>query len=156
MIKHPENTNPSEIGPDPESADTPTQEHHGIEQELARYLSLGWYLVPMKPKGKTPLIKKWQEAASNDMDVIRGWRKKWPDANFAVATGRSGLAIPDIDGAEGQALFDTVMDGSPMPATPVAKTDRGAHLYMTDPGGGDFTRWVVAHARSPVLVVKSD
>lgn len=89
-----------------------------MEDEALALLRLGFCLVPMhrptgdgcscnkgracRSVGKHPRIKSWTEHASGDEAQVRGWWRRWPDANIGVVTGaRSGIVVLDLDGPEG-------------------------------------------------------
>lgn len=61
------------------------------------YLERGWYVFPCKAGDKTPLISEWQVKASNHPKQVKVWWTKWPNANIAIHTGKSGLVILDVD-----------------------------------------------------------
>jgi hypothetical protein len=50
-----------------------------------RYVDLGWPLFPAA--GKEPLVKRWPDVATADIDVLSGWQRRWPYRQW-------GLAIP--------------------------------------------------------------
>ena len=69
------------------------------------YASLGWSVIPLRPKDKKPALKSWEpyqkERASEEQ--IRAWWKKWTRANIGIVTGTiSGIIVLDVDGPEGQ------------------------------------------------------
>lgn len=89
-----------------------------MEDEALALLRLGFCLVPMhrptgdgcscnkgracRSVGKHPRVKSWTEHASGDEADVRGWWRRWPDANIGIATGaRSGIVVLDLDGPEG-------------------------------------------------------
>lgn len=68
-----------------------------------KYLSLGYSIIPIKPKSKEPLIP-WTEfqtrrASETELKI---WLQKWPDMNLGVVTGQiSAIAVVDLDGIQG-------------------------------------------------------
>ena len=48
-----------------------------------------WYVFPLKPQSKTPLISEWPTEASIDPPTIRGWWQRYPGANIGIACGPS-------------------------------------------------------------------
>ncbi|NOT01456.1 MAG: DUF3987 domain-containing protein [Phycisphaerales bacterium] len=63
-----------------------------------RYASMGWRVLPVRPRDKRPLIRDWPKLATTDEATIRGWWARWPDANIGVATGpESGIVAIDVD-----------------------------------------------------------
>lgn len=87
--------------------------------------------------GKHPRTSHGVHDATTDPDTIRGWWRRWPDANIGAATGpASGILAIDIDGPDGTATLDALerLHG-PLPATPNVATGRGHHLLYAWPPG---------------------
>ena len=86
--------------------------------------------------GKHPRgVKNWREESTTDPAAIRRWWGKWPDANIAIDTGKSGLLVLDAD-----AYKDTYAGGSLLSETdeqtPTVLTGGGGqHLYYRLPPG---------------------
>ncbi len=104
------------------------------------YAARGWRVFPLKPRGKTPLVKTGFKAATVAPAQIRAWWDRWPDANIGIATGQmSGILVLDVDGPEGVASLHRVKQkyGGPegLPATLVCATGRGFHIYYAIPPG---------------------
>ncbi len=57
---------------------------------------LRWFLLPCD-RSKRPLLSNGEHGASNDPDVLAAWKKRWPDCNWAIATGPSELIAVDMD-----------------------------------------------------------
>src|SRR5690348_14903035 len=90
------------------------------------YLSRGLQVVPIKPRGKSPLLdwKIYQEQRVTE-DEIRTWESQFPDANLGILTGRiSGVLVLDADGPKGIASL-TELCGDDLPKTPTVRTGRG-------------------------------
>lgn len=71
--------------------------------EALKYLSMGWSIIPLRPKSKEPLIKwiEFQNRRASESEV-KDWFTKHIDANLGVVTGLvSNLAVVDLDGPEG-------------------------------------------------------
>jgi hypothetical protein len=67
-------------------------------KELAlSYVARGWYVHPLMPRSKRPLLKDWPNLASNAEATVTEWWTKWPDANIGIACGPSKLVVLDID-----------------------------------------------------------
>lgn len=67
-------------------------------EEALKAAKRGWYVFPVNGGGKfPPLIKDWENAASNDENQIRAWAKKFSGCNWGLAAGRSDLCIIDVD-----------------------------------------------------------
>lgn len=103
-----------------------------INQAL-RYAKAGLSIIPLKPKGKEPLIP-WQEYQHRraSESEIRVWWTKWPDANVAIVTGSiSGVICVDLDGEEG------FLSANQMKLTSmvISLTGNGKHLWYKHPGG---------------------
>ncbi|WP_245794532.1 AAA family ATPase [Vannielia litorea] len=88
---------------------------------------------------KRPLIKGWQDKASDDPAQIERWWKKWPNAMPALPTGsRNGIAVMDVDckgerdGLAALALFNDVDAMSPVWIT---TPSGGRHIYFRPPEG---------------------
>lgn len=88
---------------------------------------------PLKQGAKTPAVKGWQEAATNDNDKVQRWRDG--SYNLGARTG-DGLLVVDIDmknGIDGRENFDKFVAGRKFPddtfgcETPTG----GEHLYLS-------------------------
>src|ERR1700674_4232243 len=70
-----------------------------------RYAADGFAVFPCRPKGKEPLgslVPNGCLDATTDVETIKGWWQKCPDANIGIATGpKSGIAVVDVDGLKG-------------------------------------------------------
>ena len=95
---------------------------------------LGFSLIPLKPCGKTPLVK-WTEYQTTraSWPLIEQWLQKWPDANIGIVTGEiSNLTVIDFDTPE--AFEAAVRDGWIGDAV-IVETGDGYHAYYQHPGG---------------------
>jgi hypothetical protein len=89
------------------------------------YCRLGWPLVPIRPGAKKPpLTEHSVYEASTDPEVIRHWIDRWPELNWAVATGTPGPQVLDIDdkARTPRELLET--------GAPESITRRGPHLHF--------------------------
>lgn len=81
---------------------------NNILEAALKYAAGGWCAVPLKPGGKVPYIKGWQDGASTDEAHIREWFKR-PSDNIGIVTGsKSGVFAIDCDekdGKHGNQLF---------------------------------------------------
>jgi hypothetical protein len=69
--------------------------------------------------------------ASNDAGVIRDWWTKTPDANIAIACGKSGIAVLDVDhGLADDAAALLWMGRNMIPATYVVRTGRRPEMGL--------------------------
>jgi hypothetical protein len=114
-----------------------------VLEAALQYAGRGWRVIPLyglshgvctcklgtkcTSPGKHPAVKagKAFENASSDRAQIEKWFKKG-GRNVGLATGR-GLAVVDVDGAEGLATLRRLV--SELPRTLIATTGRGLHLY---------------------------
>src|SRR5262245_13450196 len=52
--------------------------------------------------GKHPRITAWQREATTDLDVVRAWWRRWPNANVGLAMGGPLRFVAlDVDGPRG-------------------------------------------------------
>lgn len=95
------------------------------ERYALEYAAHGWPVLPAAPGGKLPLARHGVKDASTDANQIRRWWSRWPNANVAVACGRPGPQVLDIDNmtaaAEYVARFERV---------PCVATVRGRHYWF--------------------------
>lgn len=61
-----------------------------------RYAALGWRVFPLRVRGKEPIIDNGSTGATNDINQIRTWWARWPNANIGLATGHQ-FFILDVD-----------------------------------------------------------
>lgn len=87
--------------------------------------------------GKHPRIAGGVNSATTDLDLIREWWAKWPNANLAVATGaRSGVVVIDVDPARGglEGLDALMAEAGPIPDSAVVHTGGdGLHYFLRVP-----------------------
>lgn len=110
----------------------------GKKRALAA-VALGWHVIPCGAD-KRPLTKHGLKDATTDVETIRAWWKKHPDALPAVVAGPSGLAIGDFDvkgGKDGLAALSRL--GHDLPATWTQATPSGgSHAFYAAPAGVDL------------------
>lgn len=76
-----------------------------------QYAKSGWHVLPCRPKMKTPLTNDGFKSATIDLEQIKTWWQRYPDANIAVRTGRvSNLLVLDIDCKPGLSALDALID----------------------------------------------
>jgi hypothetical protein len=66
------------------------------ERALA-YARHGWPVFPCQPGGKEPATRHGFLDATTDPDQITWWWRRQPEANLAIATGRPGPDVLDVD-----------------------------------------------------------
>src|SRR5882724_2756570 len=93
---------------------------------------------------KKPAINGWQENASSDPHVIRGWWRIFLDAVPGIELGRSGMLVLDLDrhpGApDGVEAFKKIPSAKLItPKPPMTKTGgNGFHVFFMQPEGKPF------------------
>jgi hypothetical protein len=95
-----------------------------LEHALA-YTSLGWFVLPLTPKDKTPftrLAPRGFKSASNDPRQALEWFGKRPHLNIGIACAMSGLVVFDVDFRNGGTIED-------LNSTLIVKTGNGFHYY---------------------------
>lgn len=111
----------------------------------------GWSVFPLVPAGKTPAIREWEQRATTDRRQICRWWASDARRNVAVAAGKSGLVVIDLDNGGGACppeRFAGAMDGRDVLAmlaaevcaelptdTYAVETPNGCHLYFRAPAG---------------------
>ena len=103
-----------------------------------KYAQNGFRVLPLRPKGKEPLIKGWVKKASTDKEKIQTWWEDNSDINIGLLTGHnSGFFVVDIDGPKGeQSLSEFEAEHGKLPKTLEQKTGReggGRHLFFKTP-----------------------
>ena len=114
------------------------------------YARRGIPVFPVKPKGKTTVTDHGFKDATTDEKTIRGWWKKWLNANIGLYPGGAGLVVVDVDGPAGMA-FAKKRGWLDIP-TPRVITKRGLHLYFRKTSKG-----VISNAKPhPKIDIRSD
>ena len=95
------------------------------------YAERGWHVLPIKPNEKIPLTKHGVKDATLDPKIIKGWLKKWPDANIAIDVGRSRMLVYDLDPGSSIKELNEALDGN-LPKTELESRTprRGQHLFF--------------------------
>jgi hypothetical protein len=91
--------------------------------------------------GKHPRLAAWPRLAAADPDTVRGWWRRWPDANLALATGRR-FDVLDLDGTQGVEALRAVLQRGPLEHPgPLARSGAGGwHLLYAPTGLGNRVR----------------
>lgn len=124
----------------------------GMAQAIA-YAAQRWLVMPLRSirkgsctcgkadcssPGKHPCTARGLKDASIDLERIREWWRKWPEANIAVVTGAvSGIVAFDIDPRHGgkKTLDQLEAEHGTLPATVTAVTGGGGfHFIYRHPG----------------------
>jgi len=101
-------------------------------QWALRYRRLGLSVIPLRVKGKEPLIPwiEFQQRLATE-DEIRKWWNAVPNANIGIVTGSiTRLCVVDLDGPEGLASASELGLTSGLRSG----TGKGAHLWYKHPG----------------------
>jgi hypothetical protein len=107
-----------------------------LDRALA-YARSGWPVFPCRPDSKEPATKHGFRDASTDPSQIRSWWQRHPTANLAIATGRPGPDVLDVDqhgsAGNGFAAFRRLRDEGPLDTVSVivATPGGGLHAYFT-------------------------
>jgi Bifunctional DNA primase/polymerase, N-terminal len=95
-----------------------------------RYAQAGWAIFPCIPGEKTPATRHGFLDATTDPDQITWWWSRHPERNVAIAAGRPGPDVLDVD---------VRADGSGFPAFGRLRRAGlldGAGAYVRTPSGG--------------------
>jgi putative DNA primase/helicase len=115
---------------------------------------LGWPVIPLyhvrsdgscacrdgascRSAGKHPRIDGWQAITRPELEQVRAWWQRWPQANIGVVLG-VGHAVLDIDPRHGgdEALVRLEREHGALPLTPTVLTaGGGAHYHFAAPAG---------------------
>lgn len=101
----------------PPTSDLPRDLLRGLDAALA-CARAGLRIFPLKDKHQ-PLTTNGCLDATDDVEQIRRWWGRHPDAGVGAATGWDFVAV-DLDRKDGR---DGVADGSPLVATPTARAN---------------------------------
>ncbi|MCA1286935.1 AAA family ATPase [Salipiger bermudensis] len=101
----------------------------------------GWHVIPLGPN-KRPLVKGWQDKATDDARQIGRWWDKWPDAMPGLPSGeRNGFTVLDIDQKNGKDGFAELkalgLDVDSMSPCQVETASGGRHIYFRWDGQGN-------------------
>ena len=98
------------------------------------YAGRGWRVLPITENAKSPpLIKEWQVLATDDVNQIKKWWARWPNANIGIATGReSGIFVVDVDPRNGgDETLAALLKEHSFPETATVKTGSGgSHIFF--------------------------
>lgn len=96
----------------------------------------GHYVFPLAKGTKHPVLKQsWKAISSNAPAQVQAWAGQYPQCNWAVDCGKSGLAVIDIDVRDGKPGMNSweklCASGEPLPATYQVQTPSGGvHIYF--------------------------
>jgi hypothetical protein len=103
------------------------------------YAKYGIPVVPVPPGTKHPggyLGQGWPKLATCDLDTIRDWWRRWPDAGIATHVGGGQLLVLDVDKPENVPdwLWPLLESAVFLPTTSEPDTGRGHYVYRQRPG----------------------
>lgn len=109
----------------------PPESNPLLRAALAYSSQLHWPVFPLKPRAKEPLTKHGFQDAALDEEIIRGWWKKWPEANIGIPTGVAFWAL-DVDPRHGgdESLAELVHKHGPLSDTIRQTTGGGGQQYL--------------------------
>jgi Bifunctional DNA primase/polymerase, N-terminal len=114
-----------------QSASTAPASPHDLHNAAHALARRGWQIFPCLPGGKTPATPNGFYAATTNPATIDRWWRANPDYNVAIRCGAgSGLWVVDLDGSGADVLRCLSAANSPLPATLIAQTASGWHLYL--------------------------
>jgi len=104
---------------------------HHLHDAARAYARRGWLVFPCVPGGKTPATPNGFYAATTNPATIARWWGANPAYNIGVRCGAgSRLWVVDLDGPGADVLRCLIDANSPLPATLIAATASGRHLYF--------------------------
>jgi hypothetical protein len=102
-----------------------------IPEEIERVALIGWHVFPASNRSRAMSFKGAHDAATCDLDTIARYCREFPDCNWRVAFGRSGLwgfdlDVPPIHAHDGIAsMAALVAVHGPLPPRPQARSGGG-------------------------------
>ena len=143
------------------------------------YVARGWKIIPChsiqrgrctcsagincQSPGKHPRTRNGINDATASPDAVRAWQARWPDANWAVATGRvNDLVVIDIDPRHGgydslRGVRGSTAQRGALPETlTVVDWGRRSSHVLPEPARGDRTRATTGRKWLKGVDVKSD
>lgn len=141
-----------------------------VLRAIHAYASRGWHLFPLHSvrggacscsegascgnPGKHPRVATGFRAATNDRAQLTAWHQRWPECNWGLACGASGVVVVDIDPRNGgdDSLADLERAHGKLPSTTTALTGGGGQHYMFSADGHTVPSRVLA----PGVDLKAD
>ncbi len=110
---------------------TPASKEETLLDWALRYASLGWPVLPLGEKSKTPLTNHGLMDASTHPDLIRAWWSLRPNANIGLRTG-DAFDVIDVDGDVGRTSLDEKAgpEWRRSHSGPVSLTGKGEHYLI--------------------------
>lgn len=120
---------------------------HGVDTETG-HCSCGD--ASCRRQGKHPAVQRGVHVASANPATLASWRKAFPGANIAIATGGlSRVVVLDVDVTAGKAGFDTLQQlqkehGELPPTVTAISGSGGQHFYFQVPNRPVPTSYALA------------
>jgi len=114
------------------------QQHCDFYAAALDCTAFGLRVHPLKIRGKTPILKGWQDKATTDSTLLQQWAQDYPHANAGIVAGApSGVIIIDMDvrGGAHASLDNLKHQYGELPLSWEVLTPGGRHLYLHHPGG---------------------
>jgi hypothetical protein len=100
------------------------------------YAQQGWPVFPLLPGTKQPATRHGFKDATTDLDRIKDWWAKHPEANIGLPTGVM-FDVIDIDGPEGVKSLAELGDDVLPDIHGKVGSPRGFHFYVKPSGDGN-------------------
>lgn len=106
--------------------------------------AVGYFVFPVDPASKKPLVKDWPNVATRDSEIIQSYWAAHPNAMVGVVTGeKSNLFVLDFDVKDGEDVWDKVyafqrLHGPLLPTITIQTPSGGLHFYYQMPIGVDL------------------
>jgi bifunctional DNA primase/polymerase-like protein len=114
------------------------QQHCDFYAAALGCTAFGLRVHPLKIRGKTPILKGWQDKATTEAAPLQQWAQDYPHANAGIVAGApSGVIIVDMDvrGGANASLDHLKCQYGELPLSWEVLTPGGRHLYLRHPGG---------------------
>ena len=101
------------------------------------YAAKGWRVLPLRPRSKIPVTAHGLDDATTDLDQVRAWWTRWPNANIGCKVP-DRIVVIDVDPRNGglESLRQLELELGPLPETATVESGRrdgGRHLYFRRP-----------------------
>jgi len=98
--------------------------------DALQYATKGWYVFPLRPGSKAPLVAGGFKQATVDSTQITSWWTANPTANIGIALDTSGLCVVDVDTHGDINGFESLPLLGDLPDTAIARTPSGGAHYV--------------------------
>lgn len=111
---------------------TPLNDNPNLSAAIAYSQMLKWSIFPIHYKTKIPITQHGFKDATNDIEQIKSWWTKYPNAGIGLPTGEiNDVLVIDVDPRNGGGIsFDRLIDEfEPLPPTVECLTGGGGNHY---------------------------